>query len=89
MGLLVAWLTLLIIALNLAGAAYAWTSPVIIGLFAGTGAAFIAFLVAEKYAASPVVPLSLYVKRATRNVPIMTVVRTLLFFHLFATVRDA
>ncbi|KAI0339236.1 hypothetical protein BDW22DRAFT_1336511 [Trametopsis cervina] len=78
---------LLIVALNLGGDAYAWSSPVIIGLFSGAGVAFIAFIVAENYATNPVVPLGLYVKWASRNVPIMTVVRTLLFFHLFATVR--
>lgn len=86
MGLLVAWLTLLTVALNLGGDAYAWDSSVIIGLFVGTGVAFIAFVVAEKYAANPVVPLGLYTKWATRNVPIMTVARTLHFFFSYATV---
>ncbi|KAI0691485.1 major facilitator superfamily domain-containing protein [Cytidiella melzeri] len=85
MGFLVTWLTLLIVALNLGGDAYAWSSPVIIGLFAGTASAFVAFVVAEKYATKPVVPLGLYAKWASRNVPIMTVTRALLFFHLFAS----
>lgn len=86
MGFLVTWLTLLIVALNLGGGAYPWSSPVIIGLFAGFGLTLIAFILAEKYAANPVVPLGLYVKWASRNVPIMTVTRTLLFFHLYASV---
>lgn len=86
MGLLVTWLTLLIIALNLGGDAYSWGSPVIIGLFVGAGVAFATFILAEKYATKPVVPLGLYVKWASRNVPIMTVVRALLFFHLYTTV---
>lgn len=86
MGFLVSWLTLLIIALNLGGDAYAWNSPVIIGLFAGAFVAFVAFVLAERYAAKPVVPLGLYVRWASRNVPIMTVVRALLFFHLYTTV---
>ncbi|KAI0777913.1 major facilitator superfamily domain-containing protein [Irpex lacteus] len=85
MGLLVTWLTLLIIALNLGGDAYPWGSPVIIGLFVGAGVAFAAFILAEKYAMKPVVPLGLYKKWASRNVPIMTVVRALLFFHLYTT----
>ncbi|KAI0083894.1 major facilitator superfamily domain-containing protein [Irpex rosettiformis] len=85
MGFLVTWLTLLIIALNLGGDAYPWNSPVIIGLFVGAGVAFVAFVLAEKYATNPVVPLGLYVKWASRNVPIMTVVRALLFFHLYTT----
>jgi hypothetical protein len=88
MGLLVTWLTLLIVALNIGGDAYAWNSPVIIGLLAGAAIAFFAFLLAEKYAANPVVPLGLYASWALRNIPIMTVTRTLLFFHLFATVRS-
>lgn len=86
MSLLVTWLTLLIVALNLVGSAYTWSSPVIIGLLAGTAVSFVAFIGAENYAANPVVPLGLYIKWITRNVPIMTLVRTLLFFHLFATV---
>lgn len=85
MGFLVSWLTLLIVALNLAGDAYAWSSPVIIGLFAGTGAAFLAFVIAENRALHPVVPMRLFVSWKYRNVPIITIARTLLFFHLFAT----
>ncbi|KAF7795452.1 hypothetical protein EIP86_006613 [Pleurotus ostreatoroseus] len=73
MGLIISWLTLFIIALNLGGDAYAWGSPVIIGLFVGAGCAFIAFIVAENYATNPVVPMGLFVSWKTRNVPIMTV----------------
>lgn len=87
MGFLVSCLTLLIVALNLAGDAYAWGSPIIIGLFVGTGVSFIAFLVAENKASNPIVPMGLFVAWKYRNVPIITVARTLLFFHLYATVR--
>ena len=72
MGSLITWLTLLIVALNMGGDSYAWNSPVIIGLLAGTGAAFVAFVVAENYATNPVVPMGLFVRWASRNVPIMT-----------------
>ena len=72
MGLMVSWLTLLIVALNLGGDAYAWNSPIIIGLLAGTGAAFIAFIVAENFAAQPVIPMGLFVSWKYRNVPIIT-----------------
>ena len=72
MAFLVSTLTLLIVALNLAGDAYAWNSPVIIGLFVGTGVAFVAFIVAECRAVQPVVPMGLFVKWRHRNVPIIT-----------------
>ncbi|KAJ3525096.1 hypothetical protein NM688_g8457 [Phlebia brevispora] len=85
MGTLIAWLTLFIIALNLAGDTYAWNSPMTIGLFVGSGCAFVGFVIAENYAPNPVVPMGLFASWKTRNVPIMTVARTLLFFHLFAT----
>ncbi|KIP03645.1 hypothetical protein PHLGIDRAFT_110595 [Phlebiopsis gigantea 11061_1 CR5-6] len=85
MTFLVVWITLLIVALNLGGDAYAWNSPVIIGLLAGTGTSFIAFLVAENKASHPVVPMGLFASWKYRNVPIITVARTLLFFHLFAS----
>lgn len=106
MTMLVCWLTLLIVALNLGGDAYAWNSSVIIGLLASTGVTFVAFLIAESKALYPVVPLELFVSWKYRNVPIITstyitrpiftsilrmmstVARTLLFFHLYATVMS-
>lgn len=72
MGLIIAWLTLVIIALNLGGDAYAWNSSVIIGLLVGAGCAFVGFIVAENYAPNPVVPMGLFASWKTRNVPIMT-----------------
>ncbi|TCD62518.1 hypothetical protein EIP91_006767, partial [Steccherinum ochraceum] len=85
MLMLVVNLTLLIVALNLGGDAYAWDSPVVIGLLVGSGVALIGFVYAEKFATYPVLPLGLFVRMEWRNVPIMTVVRTLLFFHIFST----
>lgn len=72
MALIISALTLLIVALNLAGESYSWSSPVIIGLFVGTGCAFIAFIIAENFATNPVVPMGLFVSLSSRNVPIMT-----------------
>ena len=72
MTLLVCWLTLLIVALNLGGDAYAWNSPVIIGLLAGTGAGFLGFVFAEHRAPHPIVPLRLFTSWEYRNVPIIT-----------------
>ncbi|KAI0075681.1 MFS general substrate transporter [Panus rudis PR-1116 ss-1] len=61
MFMLMSSLSLLIVALNIGGEARPWDSPTIIGLFSGCGVSFLAFLVAEKYAKYPLVPLSLFV----------------------------
>lgn len=71
MTLLILALTLLIVALNLGGEARPWKSPTIIGLFAGAGGAFSAFLFVERSAAYPVVPLGLFSSVQWRNVPII------------------
>ncbi|GIQ68545.1 MFS transporter [Xylanibacillus composti] len=59
-----AWLTILIVQLLLAfswaGEKYAWSSPVIIGLFVGSAISLALFLWAEKAARNPVLPLGLF-----------------------------
>lgn len=42
---------------------YAWNSPQVIGMLVGAGALFILFFVAERFAAEPVLPLSLFRNR--------------------------
>ncbi|KAH8091402.1 major facilitator superfamily domain-containing protein [Cristinia sonorae] len=84
MFMLITNLTLLIVALNLGGEAYPWNSPVIIGLLVGAGVALLAFVYAESLATYPILPLALFVRLKWRNVPLMTVVRCLLFFHIFS-----
>lgn len=85
MSSLIASLTLLIVALNIGGDAYPWASKIIIGLFVGSGCAFCSFVAAENFATFPVVPMGLFASLKWRNVPIMTIARCLLFFHLYAT----
>ncbi|KAH8831959.1 hypothetical protein DL96DRAFT_1459966 [Flagelloscypha sp. PMI_526] len=85
MALLVACLSFIIIILNLGGQVLPWSHPTLIGLYVGTGVGFILFIVAEYYAELPVAPLKLFTKWEWRNVPMMLVGRTLLFFQVFAT----
>ncbi|PBK61951.1 MFS general substrate transporter [Armillaria solidipes] len=63
-----------------------WNSSVVIGCFAGAGASFLAFIVVETKAEMPVLPVELFSTWKWRNVSIMTAVRTLSFFHIFALV---
>ncbi len=72
MSSLIAYLTLLIVALNIGGDAYPWASKIIIGLFVGSGCAFCSFVAAENFATFPVVPMGLFASLKWRNVPIMT-----------------
>lgn len=56
-GLGAAGLTL---ATSWGGTTYGWGSPIIIALFAGSAAALVAFVVAERRAAEPILPLRLF-----------------------------
>jgi Fungal trichothecene efflux pump (TRI12) len=71
MIMLMSTLSFLIVALNLGGQAFAWNSPVIIGMFCAAVVSFIAFVVAENYAKMPVAPLALFVQWQWRNVPLI------------------
>jgi EmrB/QacA subfamily drug resistance transporter len=50
----------LLLAFSWAGTRYAWTSPIILGLFAGSAASLILFLLIERSAQSPILPLGLF-----------------------------
>ena len=50
----------LTLALSWAGTQYAWTSPTIIGLFVGSVVALVLFVVFERRAVDPVLPLRLF-----------------------------
>ncbi|MFI9154410.1 MFS transporter [Streptomyces sp. NPDC053367] len=58
--LLAAASTCLILLTSWGGTEYAWDSRVILGLAAGALAATVLFLVAERYAAEPLIPLRLF-----------------------------
>ena len=49
----------LILALSWGGTSYAWSSPVILGLLAGTAVLVVAFVLTEQRATEPIIPLAL------------------------------
>ncbi|MEU8240294.1 MDR family MFS transporter [Actinoplanes missouriensis] len=77
-GLIAAAATTMILALEWGGSEYAWSSPTIIGMFAGSIALFVAFVVVELRAAEPMLPMGLF-----RN-SVFTVCSTLSFIVGFA-----
>ncbi|KAF5383203.1 hypothetical protein D9615_004935 [Tricholomella constricta] len=87
MATLIATLTFIVVALNLGGQSLPWKSPTIVGMFCAAAVSFAAFVLAENYAAQPVAPMNLFVQWRWRNVPLIIVVRCLLFFHLFSMAR--
>ncbi|MET9696375.1 MDR family MFS transporter [Streptomyces sp. NPDC006529] len=68
----------LILGTSWGGNEYAWTSPVILGLFAGGAAALALFCVAETRAAEPMLPMRLFLN------PVFTVCSVLSFVVGFA-----
>jgi EmrB/QacA subfamily drug resistance transporter len=62
-GLLAALLSAVTLSTDLGGATYPWSSPIIIGLIAIAFLALVMFLLAERRAAEPVVPLHLFKNR--------------------------
>ncbi|BAL86977.1 putative MFS transporter [Actinoplanes missouriensis 431] len=77
-GLIAAAATTMILALEWGGSEYAWSSPTIIGMFAGSIALFVAFVVVESRATEPMLPMGLF-----RN-SVFTVCSTLSFIVGFA-----
>jgi MFS family permease len=58
--LIVATFVPLLLALSWAGRDYAWTSPLILGLFAGSALGLAAFLIAETLVENPILSLALF-----------------------------
>src|SRR5215210_6862285 len=63
-ALLATTLSAIILVTDLGGTAYPWTSPIVLGLMALCLVALAGFLFAERRAAEPVLPLSLFRNRA-------------------------
>jgi EmrB/QacA subfamily drug resistance transporter len=70
--------SLLILALEWGGDDYAWDSPMILGMFAGSAVALALFVVAERRAAEPLLPMWLFAN------PVFTVCSILSFIVGFA-----
>jgi EmrB/QacA subfamily drug resistance transporter len=62
-GALVAGVVPLLLALSWGGNTYAWRSPTIIGLFAFAAVMLIVFVLIERRAPEPIIPLSLFTNR--------------------------
>ena len=63
-ALLATTLSAIILVTDLGGTAYPWSSPIVLGLMALGVASLVGFLLAERRAAEPVLPLSLFRNRA-------------------------
>ncbi|MCD0442894.1 MFS transporter [Glycomyces sp. A-F 0318] len=70
--------SLLILALEWGGDEYAWDSPTILGMFAGAVVALALFVVVERRAAEPILPMGLFAN------PVFTVCSVLSFIVGFA-----
>ncbi|KAF5389983.1 hypothetical protein D9757_003741 [Collybiopsis confluens] len=81
---LVSCLSFLVVALNSGGQTVPWGSTLIIGMLCALGVSGAAFCVVEGFAKMPIAPGRLFVRWEWRNVPLMLITRTLLFFHNFA-----
>jgi EmrB/QacA subfamily drug resistance transporter len=55
--------TSLVLALNWGGADYSWISPIILGLLIFTAVMFVVFILVEKRAEEPIIPLGLFSNR--------------------------
>ncbi|HEU4721495.1 MAG TPA: MDR family MFS transporter, partial [Gemmatimonadaceae bacterium] len=63
-ALLATTLSAIILVTDLGGTNYAWTSPVVLGLVAAAAVSLAAFVLVERRAAEPVLPLRLFANRA-------------------------
>jgi EmrB/QacA subfamily drug resistance transporter len=82
-GTLVAGVVPLLLALSWGGNDYAWSSPVIVGLFAFAAVMLIVFLQVERHALEPIIPLSLF---GNSVVTTAVVALTLMAIGMFGTI---
>ena len=88
-GLIIATVVPLLLALTFGGHQYAWSSPQVLGLFAGSAVGLVAYLFAERFASDPILPLDLFKNRvfSTANLAgfliAMSFMSTVAFLPLF------
>ena len=82
-ALLAATLSAIILATDLGGASYAWSSPMMLGLIAFAVAGLAAFVLVERRAAEPVLPLRLFANRAFT---VTSIVALVVGFAMFGSV---
>ena len=81
---LLGWTCLLVFALETGGRDYAWSSPVIVGALFGSAALLVAFIVNERRAREPVVPLDLFRIPTLRAAAVLTVLVGMTMFAVLS-----
>eukprot|EP00762_Andalucia_godoyi_P003818 ANDGO_08570.mRNA.1 putative MFS-type transporter YusP len=74
------FVVLLLLSLTWGGDEYAWDSPIIIGMLAGSAASFVIFIVVECIVSEPILPLGLF---RNRNVSVSVFVSGIVGMALF------
>ncbi|THD64072.1 MAG: MFS transporter [Phenylobacterium sp.] len=88
-ALIIATVVPLLLALTFGGHQYPWLSPQVLGLFAASAAGLILYIVAERFASDPILPLELFKNRvfSTANLAgflvSMSFMSTVAFLPLF------
>jgi EmrB/QacA subfamily drug resistance transporter len=81
---LLGWTVLLVFALEMGGRDYAWGSPVIVGALVMSVVLFVAFVVAERRATEPLIPLSLFRVPALRAASVIGVPLGMVMFAIIS-----
>jgi EmrB/QacA subfamily drug resistance transporter len=81
---LLGWTVLLVFALEMGGRDYAWGSPVIVGAIITSVLLFVAFVVAERRATEPLIPLSLFRVPALRAASVIGVPLGMVMFAIIS-----
>ena len=81
---LLGWTVLLVFALEMGGRDYAWGSPVIVGALVTSVVLFVAFVVAERRATEPLIPLSLFRVPALRAASVIGVPLGMVMFAIIS-----
>ena len=88
-GLIIATVVPFLLALTFGGDKYPWASPVVLGLFGAAALGLVLYVVAERYASDPILPLDLFKNRvfSTANLAgfliSMSFMSTVAFLPLF------
>jgi EmrB/QacA subfamily drug resistance transporter len=82
MATLLGWTVTLVFALEMGGRDYAWGSPVIVGAFLASAILFAAFVIAEKKAAEPLIPFSLFKVPALRAASVIGIPLGMVMFAI-------
>ncbi|HLY32094.1 MAG TPA: MFS transporter, partial [Ktedonobacterales bacterium] len=72
----------LLVGLSWGGQTYPWASAQVIGLLSGSGLLFIAFVVAERYAVEPVLPLDLFRNQVIAAASLLALTANMALFAL-------